>query len=400
MFVQFDPSANQAAAPAAPAANQNVNNSQIIGSQLMPQRQQVQQVQGQSSFYSQQPQNLQQTGFYQAQQSANPSLTNPMQQVTAPTQYNMQGFGAQPQGLNLPIQTVLPGQSQLNKSAPPFKPAAQQLPASSPAASSQDPSQFMMWNTKSNIPQMPGVQLNKPTSQGSGSVFQGNQQQSSYLSRQQNQQQTGNQGDQGQSLLQNQAPGSSQGKPGNQRGGSNYQQKLNYMGQPVQPSGQFMRNQLQMLGLHAPPAGTNTNRYNNNPLQQQHPNLMNQQQQQQPGQQASGGQNTGRSQRNPAQHHQPSAHQPATHQPAGPPRGGGGGGGPGGSMRDLQAKQRAELLQSVQSFLNPATTAAAAKPPMSPKKEPVEESSPAAEPESKEEKESNNNKEKDNEPAE
>ena len=136
MFVQFDPQANQTAAPAAPSGNQNVNSSQIIGSQLMQQRQPVQNVQtvqGQSSFYSQQP--LQQTGFYQAQQNAS-TLTGPIQQVTAPTQYNMQGFGAQPQGLNLPIQTVtLTGQSQLNKSAPPFKPAAQQLSVSSPATS-------------------------------------------------------------------------------------------------------------------------------------------------------------------------------------------------------------------------------------------------------------------------
>lgn len=47
--------------------------------------------------------------------------------AAAPSQFSLPGFNTQPQNLGLSIQAVnLSGQSQLNKSAAPFKPAAQQ----------------------------------------------------------------------------------------------------------------------------------------------------------------------------------------------------------------------------------------------------------------------------------
>ena len=130
-----------------------------------------------------------------------------------------------------------------------------------------------------------------------------------------------------------------------------------------------------MIGMHGPPPGPSSNRYNNPQLQ--HTSMVNQQQQQSGQQQ---GQSANRSQRGPTQHHQSS----------GPGR-------TGGTMKDLQAKQRAELLQNVQSFLNPSTNS---KVPMSPKKEVAEEINTNNDSDTKEDKENNNTKDNDSETKE
>jgi len=123
------------------AAGPASGNSQIIGSQILSQRQ-LQGIQGQTSFYSsQQPEqiqqsNLPQTGFYQKQHSAYNSLQAPIGQIAGTNQYALQGFSTTSSGLhNLsqlhsqgpPANPVsLASQSTLNKSAPPFKPASMQ----------------------------------------------------------------------------------------------------------------------------------------------------------------------------------------------------------------------------------------------------------------------------------
>lgn len=157
LFVPYDPS--QSAAPgnhAAPGGPPSQNTSQIIGSQLMSQqRATVQSMQtAQSSFFHNQSP-LQQTGFFQAQQTSTGlqvifaqrsielseatllSLQAPMQQQqqVAPTQYSMQSYGQTQSLPGLPMQPLSVPNSQLNKSAAPFKPASQQQQSSSMASS-------------------------------------------------------------------------------------------------------------------------------------------------------------------------------------------------------------------------------------------------------------------------
>jgi hypothetical protein len=106
--------------------------SQIIGSQLVQQRATVQTLQPPTNYYSQTP--LQQTGFYQAQQAAS-GLQGSYQQLTAQP-YSLSTFGLQAPTINVPVQPI---HSQLKLSAPPFKPASQQLKNLTSSASSYTP---------------------------------------------------------------------------------------------------------------------------------------------------------------------------------------------------------------------------------------------------------------------
>ncbi|XP_013402281.1 protein PRRC2C-like isoform X2 [Lingula anatina] len=132
LFVQYEPAvlggSQMLGGTQPPTQNMNQNSSQIIGSHTVQQRQTVQNLQAvqppQTSFYSQHHNQtpLSQTGFYQAQQSSSNLQQGPIQQVTAPTQYSVQGFGTQinilqqqqqnsgqPVGLHGPAVNIAPG---------------------------------------------------------------------------------------------------------------------------------------------------------------------------------------------------------------------------------------------------------------------------------------------------
>jgi hypothetical protein len=140
LFVPYDPSNAAPGSHAAPGAPSQ-NTSQIIGSQLMPQQRAVQPIQTpQSSFFHNQTP-LQQTGFFQAQQTSS-GLGGPLQQQQVPpTQYSMQGYGGTQSLAGLPMQPLTVPNSQLNKSAAPFKPASQQHSSSFGSSASPNTSQ-------------------------------------------------------------------------------------------------------------------------------------------------------------------------------------------------------------------------------------------------------------------
>ncbi|XP_074655932.1 uncharacterized protein LOC141909383 isoform X2 [Tubulanus polymorphus] len=105
LFLQFDPNqmlgTSQLLGTGQTGQAQN-NQPQVIGSHLVQQPRQVQNVQTiqGSSYFSQPQQPLQQTGFYQQTASG---LQTGMQQVTSPTQFSVQGFN-QGHNIGIPIQ--------------------------------------------------------------------------------------------------------------------------------------------------------------------------------------------------------------------------------------------------------------------------------------------------------
>ncbi|KAL5011924.1 hypothetical protein ScPMuIL_010475 [Solemya velum] len=120
-FIQYDPGqlfgTNQILGSTQTA--QNLNSSQIIGSQLVQSRptaiQNVQSVQPSSSFYQQPQQSLQQTGFFATQQATS-NLQGALQQAanasaTPGHPFSLQAFGSQPTNLSLSLQPTGPSQN-------------------------------------------------------------------------------------------------------------------------------------------------------------------------------------------------------------------------------------------------------------------------------------------------
>ena len=178
----------------------------------------------------------------------------PIQQVTTPTQYSLQGFGGAPQGLNLSLQPagpthtmpIGPAQSTLNKAAPPFKPASQQQHSGSvtnqvksPPQSGTPTSGFGGPATPTHSPStkfgMPGQyqqQQSHPLSLSANTFQMAPQQPTQQMQQQQQSQQQ-----------QHKGFGNPMQKSGNQQTQQQqqqqYQTKVNtpFVGQPIQPSG-------------------------------------------------------------------------------------------------------------------------------------------------------------------
>lgn len=187
-------------------------------------------------------------------------LQAPLQQVTTPTQYSLQGFSGAPQGLSLSLPpaghahtvAVGPSQSTLNKAAPPFKPAQSQHSGSivgqvkSPPQCGTPTSGFGGQVTPTHSPStkfgIPGqYQQQQPhplaLTANTFQIQQASHQQQNQPMQHQTQQQP-------QQPSQHKGFGNSLQKANNQQQPQQqqqYQPKVNatFVGQPIQPSGVF-----------------------------------------------------------------------------------------------------------------------------------------------------------------